>query len=217
MPYTYEESEEYSVAVGMMYSTSSETVESYSKWLSNPEWFFFCLFCADSDALEEKYKSSFEDGNYTAGVKPMRVYVTDAIDSTVHTLYYAVNLGIDEDPSINTGTATIGSYSSFYYVEYTTSEKDALLTQYKRYATAGADQGSELSDALESSVLELVTAAVGGLGTTLGALNFKKTPTPVLSFNGLSALSGRRANVGIAESTTMPTTSNVSSTTMGAY
>ena len=220
---SYDEANE-GAAIGKV--TSDEEIYSYSQWISNfeLEWYGYEW---TSEYFEGLLQAMADEDKYSSGVQIMKVGITDSADSSVKYLYYSVLMGIDADPAVNTeSTDFTAGYSGIYNVEYTSKEKNQLLSEYKRYAEYGADEGAEISEVIQNSVSSLINTTLSTLVNSQGLLNFKKTPTRPQLTNKLYSLSqvdrvtttnftGSAGTAETASSTTTAASSGV--TSMGGY
>ena len=131
------------------------------------------LFFASSLTLE-----TIADSYTSNGVNVVEVIWEDSADSTKHTLYYGYNLGIDSDPEVE--VSSIDVWYTTYSASYHETEKDALLSQYKRYAT-GTDESATFEDALSSSLADITKYTIKNSVQAGNLMNFKKSKRPRLA------------------------------------
>jgi hypothetical protein len=222
---SYDEVTEGYAAIGKV--TSDEEIYSYSQWISNfeLEWYGYEW---TSEYFEGLLQAMADEDKYSSGVQIMKVGITDSADSSVKYLYYSVLMGIDTDPAVNTESTdfTVG-YNGIYNVEYTPEEKTQLLSEYKRYAEYGSDEGTEMSEAIQNSVSNLISTTLSTLVNSQGMFNFKKTPHRPQLTNKLYSLSdvtrvtttNFTGSAGSAEtaSSTTTTATRSGTTSMGGY
>jgi|TARA_R110000824_G_C15177208_1_gene673428 hypothetical protein len=150
---------------------------------------------------------------YTSdGANVVKVAWTDRSTSLISFLYYSLNLGINSDPAVDTSTTEFkqdiyGTYS----VDYNSSEKDALLSQYKRYASTDGTL-TTFSEELSNSISSIVETTAQNEVTVANLMNFKKSPSTPLRSAELQKFSTGRSS-STSRTTTSPTTSMTKGTT----
>ena len=150
---------------------------------------------------------------YTSdGVNVVRVAWTDRATSLISFLYYSLNLGINSDPAVDTSTTEFRyDLDGTYSVDYNSSEKDALLSQYKRYASVESTQIT-FNEALSNSISDIIEYTTDNAVTAGNLMNFKKSPSQPLKSAGLSNFSGGRTSGVTTERTTTVASSMTTST-----
>ena len=179
----------------------------------------------EGSSLELRFESLEEHASepeilantYTSdGANVVRVLWVDRATSLQSYLYYSLNLGINSDPAVDTSTIEfVYDFESTYSVDYNSSEKDALLSQYKRYTSV---EGTKLTfaEALSNSISSIIESTAQNEITVGNLMNFKKSPANPLRPAELQKFSTGRPSTATrdlygtatSETTSMPTTSN---------
>tara|TARA_R110002020_G_scaffold181384_4_gene376326 strand:- start:367 stop:1005 length:639 start_codon:yes stop_codon:yes gene_type:complete len=150
---------------------------------------------------------------YTSdGANVVKVPWVELATSEILIVYYSLNLGINSDPAVDTSTIEfVYDFESTYSVDYNSSEKDALLSQYKRYTSV---DGAKLTfaEALSNSISSIIESTAQNEITTGNLMNFKKSPARPLKSAGLSNFSGARSSGATTEKTTTVASSMTTST-----
>jgi hypothetical protein len=145
--------------------------------------------CTDEEEKIDDWSEKYENGEVTGGV--MVVYINWEDDATgeTNTLFYAMNLGIDADPSVSTTSETYPEswhHSSYYMIVYQSTEKDLLLSQYKRYASGESAEASAYATVISDAITSLTEYTIENIYTTENLMNFKRSPEKIFTSDGLS-------------------------------